>query len=98
MEWLRQQHPDDFPEDLLLVGTSVVDDEQILSASLANTRRFVTKLKEILDEQRVPPKDITRQSQYLECLQVLNLLALLIVKKKEEEEQKAKRKEEREKK
>ena len=72
-----------------------------LSASLANTRKFVTELQVILDEQKVPLKKGNNAKSIARVLNSAESLALLIEKerkKKEEEEQKAKRKEEREKK
>jgi len=155
VEWLRQQHPDVLPENLLLTSTSTIDlsltstsvekdlslsnsstvDENqttdpnddstnaatvsgsvmaangiaeqsvskcySLSASLANTRKFVTELQVILDEQKVPLKKGNNAKSIARVLNSAESLALLIEKerkKKEEEEQKAKRKEEREKK
>ena len=72
-----------------------------LSASLANTRVFVSELQEILGERRVVSKASTKSKSTARVLTSAESLALLIEKekkKKEEEEQKAKRKEERDRK
>ena len=72
-----------------------------LSASLANTRVFVSELREILGERRVVSKASTKSKSTARVLTSAESLALLIEKekkKKEEEEQKAKRKEERDRK
>ena len=72
-----------------------------LSASLANTRVFVSELREILGERRVVSKASTKSKSTARVLTSAESLTLLIEKekkKKEEEEQKAKRKEERDRK
>ena len=72
-----------------------------LSASLANTRVFVSELREILGERRVVSKASTKSKSTARVLTSAESLALLIEKEKkkqEEEEQKAKRKEERDRK
>ena len=72
-----------------------------LSASLANTRVFVSELREILGEIRVVSKASTKSKSTARVLTSAESLALLIEKekkKKEEEEQKAKRKEKRDRK
>ena len=62
---------------------------------MANTRKFVTELQELLDEQRVPPKKNNEAKSTARVLTSAESLAILIKKKKKK--RKTKRKEEREK-
>ena len=49
-----------------------------LSASLANTRKFVSELLEILDEQKVPPKKGKKTKSTARVLTSAESLALII--------------------
>jgi len=71
-----------------------------LSASLANTRRFVTEITELLDKSKPPPKKGNKAKLTARVLTSAESLALLIEKEKrrKRKRRKAKRKEERERK
>jgi len=80
-------NPDPNPTDNSITTVTVIDSviadndstqpsanvSHSLSASLANTRRFVTELTELLDEVNLHQRKVTSQNRQLECLQVLSL-------------------------